>query len=93
MIQCLGAHAHGLPKKLRKAIRRSAGSDRAFLRVEKLILADPAMRALVGTTQAIDLISGGVKSNALPERATALVNHRIAVSPSIPRLFVWMALF
>lgn len=36
-------------------------------------------KSLVGTTQAIDLIHGGVKSNALPERAWAVVNHRISV--------------
>ena len=36
------------------------------------------LKNLVGTTQAIDLIQGGVKTNALPERAWAVVNHRIA---------------
>lgn len=39
---------------------------------------DPAFKALVGTTQAIDLIQGGVKTNALPEQAWAVVNHRLA---------------
>ncbi|QRV76367.1 Gly-Xaa carboxypeptidase [Ceratobasidium sp. AG-Ba] len=34
-------------------------------------------RSLLSTTQAIDMISGGVKSNALPELASAVVNHRI----------------
>lgn len=29
------------------------------------------------TTQAVDIIYGGVKINALPEEATALINHRI----------------
>ncbi|THU78960.1 hypothetical protein K435DRAFT_698985 [Dendrothele bispora CBS 962.96] len=31
-----------------------------------------------GTTQALDLISGGVKTNALPERASAVINHQIS---------------
>jgi Gly-Xaa carboxypeptidase len=35
--------------------------------------------SLVTTTQAIDLIGGGIKSNALPELAWAVVNHRISV--------------
>jgi len=35
--------------------------------------------SLVTTTQAIDLIEGGVKSNALPELVWAVVNHRISV--------------
>jgi acetylornithine deacetylase/succinyl-diaminopimelate desuccinylase-like protein len=34
-------------------------------------------RAQVGTTIATDLIGGGVKSNALPEEAWSVVNHRI----------------
>ncbi|KAB5587639.1 Gly-Xaa carboxypeptidase [Ceratobasidium theobromae] len=34
-------------------------------------------KSLSRTTQAIDLISGGTKANALPELASAVVNHRI----------------
>ncbi len=47
--------------------------------LSKFIRKDRVLSSLVGTTQAITLISGGVKSNALPERASAVVNHRIAV--------------
>ncbi|KAL2267881.1 hypothetical protein VTJ83DRAFT_5158 [Remersonia thermophila] len=39
----------------------------------------PAIRYLMQTSQAVDVISGGVKVNALPERATVVVNHRINV--------------
>jgi len=35
------------------------------------------------TTQAIDLVQGGVKANALPEEAWAVVNHRIATQSSV----------
>jgi len=38
---------------------------------------------MIRTTQAIDVIHGGVKSNALPEQAWAIVNHRIAVVSSL----------
>lgn len=31
------------------------------------------------TSQAVDIVSGGVKINALPERVSAIVNHRVAV--------------
>lgn len=41
------------------------------------------IKALAGTTVAVDLIKGGVKANALPERAWAVVNHRIAVERSV----------
>lgn len=36
-----------------------------------------AYRSILSTTQAVDMIVGGVKANALPELASAVVNHRI----------------
>jgi Gly-Xaa carboxypeptidase len=35
------------------------------------------------TTQAVDLIGGGVKINALPEEASTVINHRINVEESV----------
>lgn len=40
----------------------------------------PEFKASTGTTQAIDIIGGGVKSNVLPEEVFAIINHRIADS-------------
>ncbi|KAJ7474443.1 hypothetical protein B0H11DRAFT_2174137 [Mycena galericulata] len=85
MAACLAAHAPLVPDKLRRAMK-VAGEDSARGRraledeeeEEKKIF-----RALVGTTQAVDLVSGGVKSNALPEEAVAVVNHRIATQSSV----------
>ncbi|CAG2011306.1 unnamed protein product [Fusarium graminearum] len=37
---------------------------------------------LISTTQAVDVIHGGVKVNALPERTTILINHRVNVGES-----------
>ncbi|KAI9440732.1 hypothetical protein H4582DRAFT_2074519 [Lactarius indigo] len=51
--------------------------------LEAELVKDETYRSLIGTTQAIDLIQGGVKSNALPEEAWAIVNHRIATQSSI----------
>jgi Gly-Xaa carboxypeptidase len=34
---------------------------------------------LISTTQAVDVIHGGVKVNALPERTTVLINHRVNI--------------
>lgn len=47
-----------------------------------LSLMDRWQRFGFQTTQAVDLISGGVKINALPEQATAVINHRIDVTSS-----------
>lgn len=76
-IQCF-VHAPGITKSFRRDIIRSSKSDKALKRVEKEILVShPEMKYIMGTTQAVDLINGGVKVNALPEQATAVVNHRI----------------
>lgn len=77
-IQCLAEHGTSVPHSLRKAIKTSVYSDKALKKVEEELLTTKQFRALVGTTQAEDLISGGVKTNALPEQAWAVVNHRIA---------------
>ncbi|KAJ5248319.1 hypothetical protein N7524_012279 [Penicillium chrysogenum] len=39
----------------------------------------PAVRYTVQTSQAADLIHGGVKTNALPEKISAVVNYRVAL--------------
>lgn len=46
--------------------------------MHELIKFDKVYGATLRTTQAIDLVWGGVKVNALPERATGVVDHRIA---------------
>ncbi|KAJ6494687.1 hypothetical protein C8R47DRAFT_1318622 [Mycena vitilis] len=83
MASCFAAHAPAMPRKLKRAILHAKKSKRALARAEEALLEDVLFRALVGTTQAVDLISGGVKSNALPEQALAVVNHRIATQSSV----------
>ncbi|KAI0793902.1 carboxypeptidase S [Fomes fomentarius] len=81
--QCLAAHAPDLPHRLRKALKKSVKSDRALKQAQEELFKDKVFHALVSTTQAIDLINGGVKTNALPEQAWAVVNHRIATDSSV----------
>lgn len=38
---------------------------------------DNSTRALLGTSQSVTMVSGGVKANVLPERACATVNYRL----------------
>lgn len=80
ILQCLGEHAVDLPIRKRRLIKASRTSDAALRKLEKAFLEDYGgeLKAIIGTTQAIDLIKGGVKINALPESANAVVNHRIA---------------
>jgi Gly-Xaa carboxypeptidase len=69
---------------LRKAIKKANGSKRAAKNVAThLANQDISQRYLMQTSQAVDIISGGVKINALPEKVYAVVNHRIAVESSV----------
>ncbi|KAL5513065.1 hypothetical protein ACEPAH_3463 [Sanghuangporus vaninii] len=86
MLQCMAAHAPSMDHEFRHTVLRSARSDFALHVLEKLIEKDIALKSFIGTTQAIDLIQGGVKTNALPEQAWAVVNHRIATQSSVASL-------
>ncbi|KAH9987512.1 hypothetical protein BJV77DRAFT_1070481 [Russula vinacea] len=82
-IHCVGQYGKNLPAHLRALVKTSVHSDRALRKLEAELIKDSTYSALIGTTQAIDLVQGGVKANALPEEAWALVNHRIATQSSV----------
>ncbi|KAL2163956.1 hypothetical protein VTH06DRAFT_3169 [Thermothelomyces fergusii] len=84
-LQCGAAYSPDFPEKLKELLGRRlsrgagacrAGPDRLALEAAKQ---GPVIKYLMQTSQAVDVISGGIKVNALPERATAVVNHRINV--------------
>jgi Gly-Xaa carboxypeptidase len=52
-----------MPKDLKKKLN----DPRKWEELAEELGKDRTLRAFLGTTQAIDLIQGGVKSNALPE--------------------------
>lgn len=64
-LQCAADHSAKVPWKLRKAIKTPS----LWPKLAKKLAKDVQLRVFVTTTQAIDLISGGVKVNALPEVA------------------------
>ncbi|KAF8159671.1 hypothetical protein B0H34DRAFT_704372 [Crassisporium funariophilum] len=82
-LQCAAEHAKSMPSQLRRTIKKSAESNKALKDLQSYIHDDNVLSSLVGTTLAVDLIGGGVKSNALPEQAWAVINHRISVVSSI----------
>ncbi|KAL4066388.1 hypothetical protein V8B97DRAFT_1979578 [Scleroderma yunnanense] len=86
-VQCLAEHSPLFPDELRSLARKAVKDDSAL---EKLTAAlaklSPLMKAIMTTTQAVDVIEGGVKVNALPERASAIINHRIAEHSSVAEL-------
>ncbi|KAG8863707.1 hypothetical protein FRB96_007544 [Tulasnella sp. 330] len=91
LYQCYAAHGPDLPETLRRTIAEAAESDDALKRMESMLIGDDTptgrtITAILRTTQAVDLISGGVKINALPEEAYAVINHRVSTDSSIGEL-------
>lgn len=83
-LQCMAVNSgNKIPSLTRKAILRAGFDKFANSQVLKLVRSNPLVRYLVQTSQAIDLIRGGEKVNALPEEVKVMVNHRILVESSL----------
>ncbi|KAJ3990126.1 hypothetical protein F5890DRAFT_1399401 [Lentinula detonsa] len=81
---CYASHGRDIPHSLKHAIFKSTHCDAALRKVENMFVSkDRWYSSLVGTTQAVDMVFGGVKANALPESAYAIVNHRINTLSSV----------
>jgi Gly-Xaa carboxypeptidase len=86
LLTCGAEHAPEFPKTLKKLLnKRSARSSTCskHSKTDKLAIeaakAGPAIKYLFTSSVAVDIIHGGVKNNALPERTQITVNHRINV--------------
>ena len=78
-LQCEAEYDPDLPSELRDLVKSSLDSDKALSKLEEYLKSTkPLFKAIAGTTQAVDIVHGGVKINALPESSYAIVNHRIA---------------
>ncbi|KAF9495107.1 Zn-dependent exopeptidase [Pleurotus eryngii] len=69
---CFAEHAGGLPASLRDSIKRASHSKEALLDLERRLTVDKTL-----------MIDGGIKANALPEQAWALINHHISAESSV----------
>lgn len=89
LLQCGASHAPEFPKKLKKLLANHATTTAApgtchkkpapdYLALEAAKMGRP-VKYLMQTSQAVDVINGGVKVNALPERTEVTVNHRINI--------------
>ncbi|VDC06086.1 unnamed protein product [Peniophora sp. CBMAI 1063] len=87
-IQCQAAYDPATPENIRQLVAKATYDDDALAELQaELMKADErTFRAFTGTTQAIDLIGGGVKVNALPEHVWAVADHRIAEWSSVAEL-------
>ncbi|KAF8761518.1 carboxypeptidase s [Rhizoctonia solani] len=87
-LQCFAAHVPSLPTSFRDSILDSIAQQTLLhTSAEDWNNGDEfaarTYRSLLRTTQAVDMINGGVKANALPELASAVVNHRIRTDRSL----------
>jgi len=85
-LQCRLAHASDtIPRKIRSAIAKAPYSKKATSDLLEWVGSPEGdnSRYFVQTAQAVDVIRGGVKVNALPEIVSAIVNYRIDVSSSV----------
>lgn len=75
LLECGAAHGQDFPEEWKELI---SSGDREKLATE-VAGSDLYLKYLLTTSVAVDIIGGGVKANALPERTTALINHRVNV--------------
>ncbi|KIW15751.1 hypothetical protein PV08_05801 [Exophiala spinifera] len=68
-----------MPDDLRDVILGSQSSSKLL----EYLNTDRERRAMVKTSIAVDVVRGGDKVNSLPESATVLINHRIAIHDSV----------
>ncbi len=63
-LTCMSDHAAEMPKKLKSAVRNPKKWPAL---AKQLAESDRRVNSMLATTQAIDIVKGGVKVNALPE--------------------------
>ncbi|CAN3377146.1 carboxypeptidase S [Diutina rugosa] len=78
-LEYAAVHGKAMPDSLKKTILRSRYDSYANKKLLDHIATIDSVKYLVKTSQAIDIIHGGEKSNSLPEQTQMVINHRIAV--------------
>lgn len=88
-LQCGAEHAPQFPHQLAKLLdKRSSNTHSCSKKHKKDALAleaakaGPGIKYLFTTSAAVDIVQGGVKNNALPERTSMTINHRINIGSS-----------
>ena len=85
LLECANAYSPNFPPGMRKRLPWKDPScpvkkDKLALEAAKY---GDSIKYLFTTSLAVDIISGGVKSNALPERTRIVVNHRVNVGEKV----------
>jgi Gly-Xaa carboxypeptidase len=82
VMQCGATYAPDFPSKLKKLLpssKKQTYSKKKDKLADEAAKLGPQFKYLFTTSVAVDVIEGGVKVNALPERTRVLVNHRVNI--------------
>jgi Gly-Xaa carboxypeptidase len=86
LMECGARYGSTFPKRLKRLLRNSRMPYQGRKQRDKLAREASkqslAIKYLMTTSLAVDIIHGGVKVNALPERTVVTVNHRVNVGES-----------
>ncbi|KAL6451957.1 CPS1 Carboxypeptidase S [Candida maltosa Xu316] len=82
-LYCVAEHSPTIDKSIKHDILKAQIDANANHNVVEYLSKDKETKFLITTSQAIDVIEGGVKSNALPEHVSIVVNSRIAVEETV----------
>lgn len=80
---CYAAFAPSLDPKTRRKWAAISSSSKERDALSREFSRDRRQKTYVSTTQAVDIIEGGVKVNALPEMVQVTTNYRINVDSSV----------
>lgn len=81
-LQCQARYSPNAQPEITRLIK--AGDLEAV--AKELVHQQPVTQFMIQTSQAVDLIEGGQKINAMPEHVTLGVNYRVAPQNSIPEI-------
>lgn len=81
-LQCLAEHTK-IDTSLKSDIIKAQFDPTANKRLIEYLSSNIQTEYLIKTSQAADIIQGGIKSNSLPDHVSVLVNHRIAAEESV----------
>ena len=81
-LYCLAQHSSTLDKSLKSNILKSQLDEKANEKVVNYLMSNEETEYLIKSSQAVDIINGGIKSNALPDHVSMLINSRISIDQS-----------
>lgn len=86
-LECVGEHSDKVPFLIKMFSRIVRKNPLVNYFVRRFISTKPLLKYIIQTAQAVDVIKGGDKINALPRVASAYINHRITLGENFDTVF------